>query len=122
MTAPEIADPEGDLAPEEFHTPNLKTIADVSRFTKLPDSSQMKSLVMVADGKPVLAMLRGDHQLSETKLRAFLGASELRAAQPQEILAGVRRERRFPGTHRREEHACACRFRVDRASQHDYGS
>ena len=27
----------------------------------------MKSLVMVADGKPVLALLRGDHQLSETK-------------------------------------------------------
>jgi prolyl-tRNA editing enzyme YbaK/EbsC (Cys-tRNA(Pro) deacylase) len=28
----------------------------------------MKSLVLVADGKPVLVMLRGDHQLSEAKL------------------------------------------------------
>ncbi len=87
-SAPEVADPEGDLAPEEFHTPNLKTIADVSKFTKLPDSSQMKSLVMVGDGEPVLVMLRGDHQLSETKLRALLGAAELRPAHPQEILAG----------------------------------
>jgi prolyl-tRNA synthetase len=44
------ADPEGDLSPEEFHTPGYKTIAEVSAFTKLPETSQMKSLVMVADG------------------------------------------------------------------------
>ena len=44
--------PEGDLAPEEFHTPGRKTIAEVAEFTGLPETSQMKSLVMVADGKP----------------------------------------------------------------------
>ncbi len=33
----------------------------------------MKSLVMVADGKPVLALLRGDHQLSETKFASGWG-------------------------------------------------
>ena len=38
-------DPEGDLSPEEFHTPGLKTIADIAGFTKLPETSQMKSLV-----------------------------------------------------------------------------
>src|SRR6266404_2450749 len=65
--APAVADPAGDLTPEEFHTPGRKTIADVAEFTKLPETSQMKSLVMVADGKPVIALLRGDHQLSETK-------------------------------------------------------
>jgi prolyl-tRNA synthetase len=81
------ADPEGDRAPEEFHTPNIKTIAEVSAFTKLPETSQMKSLVMVADGKPVLALLRGDHQLSETKLGGVTGASEVRAAHPEEIRA-----------------------------------
>src|SRR6202035_4521707 len=79
------ADPEGDLAPEEFQTPNIKTIAEVSAFTKLPETSQMKSLVMVADGKPVLALLRGDHQLSETKFASALGAIEVRQAHPHEI-------------------------------------
>src|ERR1035438_7972679 len=38
----------GDGAPEEFHTPGRKTIAEVSAFTGLPESSQMKSLVLVA--------------------------------------------------------------------------
>jgi len=83
--APLVADPEGDLEPELFHTPGFKTIADLSAFTKLPESSQMKSLVMVADDKPVLIMLRGDHQLSETKLAGALGAIEVRPAHPQEI-------------------------------------
>ncbi len=73
--APAIADPAGDLTPEEFHTPGRKTIADVAEFTKLPESSQMKSLVMVADGKPVIALLRGDHQLSETKFGSAVGAA-----------------------------------------------
>jgi prolyl-tRNA synthetase len=84
--APPIApDPEGDLAPEEFHTPNIKTIVEVAEFTKLPETSQMKSLVMVCDSKPVLALLRGDHQLSETKFAAAVGAREIRPAHPEEM-------------------------------------
>ncbi len=83
--APAVADPEGDLTPEEFSTPNIKTIDEVSAFTKLPATSQMKSLVMVGDGKPVLALVRGDHQLSESKLAGVLGAAEVRAALPHEI-------------------------------------
>src|SRR5439155_26622647 len=79
-------DPEGDLTPEEFHTPGFKTIAEVAAFVNLPETSQMKSLVMAADGKPVLIMLRGDHQLSETKLVSVLGAQEVRPAHPSEIL------------------------------------
>jgi len=78
-------DPEGDFTPEEFHTPGRKTIAEVSEFTGLPETSQMKSLVMVAGGKPVLALLRGDHQLSETKFAGFLQAIDVRPAQPEEI-------------------------------------
>jgi prolyl-tRNA synthetase len=82
---PAIADPQGDLEPEEFHTPGRKTIAEVAEFTGLPETSQMKSLVLVADGKPVLAMLRGDHQLSVTKLGAIVNDPEFRPAQPEEI-------------------------------------
>jgi len=82
---PLSADPEGEHAPEPFHTPGRKTIADVAAFTNLPATSQMKSLVMVADGQPILALLRGDHQLSETKFSGVLAAREVRAAQPDEI-------------------------------------
>jgi len=84
---PAAPDPDGDLSPEEFHTPGRKTIVEVAEFTGLPETSQMKSLVMVADGKTVLALLRGDHSLSETKLSGFLGAADVRPAHPEEIRA-----------------------------------
>jgi prolyl-tRNA synthetase len=84
-SAPLAPDPEGDLPPEAFHTPGQKTIAGLSKFTGLPETSQMKSLVLVADGKPVLVMLRGDHQLSETKFAAVAGDPEFRQAYPEEI-------------------------------------
>ena len=83
--APAEPDPEGDFTPEPFHTPGRKTIAEVAEFTHLPESSQMKSLVMAADGKPVLALLRGDHSLSETKFASQMGAREIRPAHPEEI-------------------------------------
>ena len=82
---PAESDPEGDLTPEPFHTPGRKTIAEVAEFTRLPETSQMKSLVLVADGRPVLVMLRGDHQLAEAKFSAVVGDPEFRPAQPDEI-------------------------------------
>jgi prolyl-tRNA synthetase len=84
-TSPAQPDIDGAFAPEEFHTPGRKTIVEVAAFTGLPETSQMKSLVMVADGKPVLALLRGDHQLSETKFASALEVKEIRPAHPEEI-------------------------------------
>lgn len=83
---PLAPDPEGDLEPEKFHTPGRKTIAEVAAFTGLPETSQMKSLVMVADGQMYLCLLRGDHALSETKFAGVVGAqTEPRPAHPDEI-------------------------------------
>ncbi|HVO97042.1 MAG TPA: proline--tRNA ligase [Bryobacteraceae bacterium] len=82
---PTAPDPEGDLQPEEFHTPGQKTIAEIAAFTGLPETSQMKSLVMVAGADVVLVLLRGDHQLSETKFASVTGAADVRPAHPEEI-------------------------------------
>jgi prolyl-tRNA synthetase len=84
-TPPQIADSDNDLAPEKFHTPGRKTITDVSEFTGLPPTSQIKSLVMVADGTVVLVLLRGDHALSETKFASVCHAADVRPAFPEEI-------------------------------------
>jgi prolyl-tRNA synthetase len=81
---PAAPDPSEDAAPEEFPTPGRKTIAEVAEFAGLPESSQIKSLVYAAAGKPVLALLRGDHQLNEAKLATAVGA-DVRPAHPEEI-------------------------------------
>jgi prolyl-tRNA synthetase len=85
-TPPAVDDPDVTGAPEPFHTPGRKTIAEVAEFTGLPATSQMKSLVMVADGKTVLALVRGDHHLSETKFAEIAGATEVRPATHAEIV------------------------------------
>lgn len=82
---PAVADPAGDLSPEEIHTPGQKTIEQVAAFLKVPQTSLIKSLVLVADTKPFLAVLRGDHQLSETKFQTAAGCTEFRPALPDEM-------------------------------------
>jgi prolyl-tRNA synthetase len=74
-----------ELPPEEFHTPGKKTIAEVAEFDGAPDTSHIKSLVMAADGKPYLIVLRGDHSLNEAKLGSVIEAKEVRAAHAEEI-------------------------------------
>jgi prolyl-tRNA synthetase len=80
-------DPEGDLAPEKFHTPGVKTIAQIADFSGLPATSQIKSIVLFAAGSLVLVLLRGDHQLSVAKVQALLGAGSSRPATAEEIRA-----------------------------------
>jgi prolyl-tRNA synthetase len=83
---PAQPDPEGDLSPTEVHTPAKKTIEEVATFLNVPATSLLKTLVLVADDKPFLAILRGDHQLSETKFQSAAGVGEFRPAHPQEIV------------------------------------
>ena len=71
---------------EEFATPNINTIEKLARFEGgAPAEHQIKTLVYIANSKPILALLRGDHQLNEAKLASATGASQLRAATPDEI-------------------------------------
>ena len=87
---PEIADEVGPDAPEEFPTPGVRTIEDLTTFPGGAEASrQIKSLVFSAtiDGeqRPVLVLLRGDHQLHETKLADSLRATAVRPAHAEEI-------------------------------------
>ena len=85
-----IHDEAGLNAPEEFPTPGVRTIEDLTTFPGGAEASrQIKSLVFIGtiDGeqRPVLVLLRGDHQLHEQKLTDALRATTVRPAQPGEI-------------------------------------
>ena len=61
-------------------TPNKRTIKEVCDFLKADEAASAKLLVYLADGKPVAALLRGDHELNEAKLRRMLEATVLAPA------------------------------------------
>ena len=88
----EIADENGLDAPEEFPTPDVRTIEQLARFEGGASADrQIKTLVYAAktgDAETfVLALLRGDHSLQETKLQDALSADEIRPAEDAEIFA-----------------------------------
>jgi prolyl-tRNA synthetase len=89
---PQIQDGAGPDAPEEFPTPGVRTIEDLTTFPGgAAADRQIKTLVYVEtnDGREqfVLALLRGDHQLHDTKLEAALSGAAARAAHPEEIVS-----------------------------------
>jgi prolyl-tRNA synthetase len=49
----------------------------VSKFLRHPESALAKTLLYLADGKPLAAMVRGDRQLNEIKLKNLLKATDL---------------------------------------------
>jgi prolyl-tRNA synthetase len=87
---PEIKDEAGPEAPEEFPTPGVRTIEDLIAFPGGATAErQIKSLVYVAtidgDPRPVLGLVRGDHQLHEVKFADAIGANAVRPAHAEEI-------------------------------------
>jgi prolyl-tRNA synthetase len=73
---------------EKFPTPGVLTIEALSKEPyKVPANRQIKTLVYIADSKPVILLLRGDDQLNETKLMARTGAIEARPATADECVA-----------------------------------
>ncbi len=74
---------ETPTTPEEFATPGIGSIEELAEFTSLPRSRLAKSVVLVGDAGPVLAIVRGAHQVHEKKIAHFIGAH--RAARPEEI-------------------------------------
>jgi len=105
-------EPTGDGLPELVFTPGKGAIADICEFLSILPSQDIKCVAFmgaptpssggpsfaassqrVGSGapqqpeplRPVVAFLRGDHQVNETKLNAIAGTAELRPMLPEEL-------------------------------------
>jgi prolyl-tRNA synthetase len=77
---------EAILKMEKIETKNAKTIEELSSFLNIPASKIIKSLLYMADGQPVLVLVRGDHEVNEIKLKSVLSASEISLAAEEETV------------------------------------
>ena len=66
-------------------TPNTHTIEELSKFLNIPSTLILKSLVYIIDKKPVIALIRADKTVEETKLLNAIGGLEIRIATSGEI-------------------------------------
>ncbi len=66
-------------------TPNMRTIEEVSGFLKVAPSTVVKTIVYATSSDPVAVLIRGDYEVNEAKLRAYLKTQILELADPQTV-------------------------------------
>ncbi|MFH1532367.1 MAG: proline--tRNA ligase [Pseudomonadota bacterium] len=82
---------------EKIHTPDAHTVEQVCGFLGIEAAELAKTLIYVADGEPVAILVRGDHALSETKLRRVLGCDLLVMANDETVEAVTKAPVGFAG-------------------------
>ncbi len=70
---------------EIVDTPDVKSIEDLSKFLNVPQTVICKALVYVVDKDIVVALIRGDKTVEETKLMNIFAGNEIRIARADEI-------------------------------------
>ena len=66
-------------------TPNTRSIEELTEFLKIPATLIVKTLVYIVDKAPVLALIRADRAVEETKLMNAVGGCDIRIATEGEI-------------------------------------
>ncbi|TWW13916.1 proline--tRNA ligase [Dellaglioa algida] len=70
---------------EKIETPNVKTIDELASFIETATDNLIKSLLFIADEKPVMVLMRGNDILNEIKLKNALNANFLRMATDSDV-------------------------------------
>jgi len=70
---------------EKVVTPGQKSVEEIANFLSVPTTQVVKTLVLMADNEPVVALLRGDYDLNEIKLKNHLGCAELEMASDEVV-------------------------------------
>jgi len=82
-------DKEENLNMELVHTPNAHTIEDIVNMLKVDINKTVKTLVCKVDDEIVFALVKGDRELNDTKLRKLMGAKEVTMATDEELASVV---------------------------------
>lgn len=69
-----------------LNTPDVRTIEQVAAFLKAKPNKLVKTLLYVADGKPLAALVRGDRELNEAKMKRLLEIGTLEMADAETII------------------------------------
>jgi len=74
---------EGEI---HFSEETIRTVDDASRSVGAPPEEILKTLVLLADGRPVIALMSGPNRIDLKKVKALLGARKVSMARPEWVL------------------------------------
>lgn len=89
---------EGELDMEKVHTPNAHTIDELVSFLGMESYNFAKTIIYKADDKYIAAMVRGDREINEVKLKNLVGCTDdLELAEPHIVREITKAEVGFAG-------------------------
>ncbi|MDK9709289.1 MAG: proline--tRNA ligase [Desulforhopalus sp.] len=69
----------------KIETPGKRKVGAVCEFLGIGPERLVKTLVFIADGKPVAVLVRGDREVEEVKLKNLLGVADVAMAEDLEV-------------------------------------
>lgn len=72
---------------ELIETPNCSTIEDLANFLQIPVEKTIKAVAFDVDGKTVLCMVRGDHEVNDVAVQNLVGGNTIEPATDEELKA-----------------------------------
>jgi prolyl-tRNA synthetase len=78
-------------------TPDKRTVEEVTQFLHVSDRDLIKTLIFVSDKGWMAALVRGDHEISEKKLKTLLGTDDLQLADEETVEKVSRSPKGFAG-------------------------
>ncbi|MDR3320391.1 MAG: proline--tRNA ligase [Desulfovibrio sp.] len=82
---------------ENVDTPGAHTVSEVTKLLRVPSAKLVKTLVVLADGKPAGVLVRGDREMNETKLKNLLKAQDVKLADVTTLVSLTRAPLGFAG-------------------------
>ena len=70
---------------QKVQTPNQHTVEEVTQFLSVSPKELVKTLIFETDKGPIAALVRGDHEINEKKLKAILGTENLQLASEETV-------------------------------------
>lgn len=82
---------------EKVYTPGKRTVEEVTQFLKVSPKDLVKTLIFETEKGPIAALVRGDHEISEKKLKGVLEVEHLQLAGERTVEEITRAPKGFAG-------------------------
>ncbi|OIJ17871.1 proline--tRNA ligase [Anaerobacillus alkalidiazotrophicus] len=82
---------------EKFDTPELKTIEELESSLSVSKEKLIKAVLFIVDEKPVLVLVRGDHEVNDVKIKHYYEAKKVELATAEQTIEFMKCEPGFIG-------------------------
>ncbi|GAA0365347.1 proline--tRNA ligase [Bacillus horti] len=88
---------DGDKEKQVVDTPNVRTVEELAAFLAVEPNQIIKSVAFEVDSEIVVALVRGDFEINETKVKVLLGGQTIELLSPESVVQDLKSVPGFVG-------------------------